>query len=97
MKRLVRDSVHYVDEIFCTAALIVNSLEEQGGGEFRWGYDGCSTRPLQFVNSTYHIRRGDFQYKEVKLPSGELFNNTAYLFRPGELLFIATDEVSQGL
>lgn len=42
--------------------------------------------------SSMHIRRGDFQYKVVKLPAEEWYNNTKEVWKPGEILFIATDE-----
>ena len=42
--------------------------------------------------SSLHVRRGDFQYKEVKLPAEELYNNTKEIWKSGEILFIATDE-----
>ena len=40
-KRFVRDNVHYIDTIFCKAALIVDKLLKEGGGHF----------------SSFHIRR----------------------------------------
>ena len=40
-KRFVRDYVHYIDTIFCKAALIINKLNEESNGSF----------------STFHIRR----------------------------------------
>jgi hypothetical protein len=42
--------------------------------------------------SSLHVRRGDFQYKEVKLPAEEWYENTKEIWRQGEVLFIATDE-----
>jgi hypothetical protein len=42
--------------------------------------------------SSLHVRRGDFQYKQVKLPAEELYNNTKEIWQSGEILFIATDE-----
>ena len=42
--------------------------------------------------SSMHIRRGDFQYKKVKLPAEEWYENTKEVWHKGEVLFIATDE-----
>lgn len=40
-KRFVRDYVHYIDEIFCKAAVIINKLRQEGKGHY----------------SAFHIRR----------------------------------------
>lgn len=42
--------------------------------------------------SSLHVRRGDLQYKNVKIPAEEWYNNTKEVWKPGEILFIATDE-----
>ncbi len=42
--------------------------------------------------STLHVRRGDLQYKEVKIPAEEWYENLKEVWNEGELLFIATDE-----
>ena len=47
-KRFIRDYVHYIDIIFCKAALIIDKLLTDGHGSY----------------SSFHIRRGEFQYKE---------------------------------
>ncbi|KAL3920089.1 MAG: hypothetical protein SGILL_003436 [Bacillariaceae sp.] len=86
-KRFVRDFLHYNDQIFCAAGKIVKALQaeakergfeldSEGGG----GY------------SAMHIRRGDFQYKKVKLPAEEWYQNTKEIWKPNEIIFIATDE-----
>lgn len=75
-KRFVRDYVHYIDIIFCKAALIVNDLRRLGNGSF----------------SSFHIRRGEFQYKEVKIPADEMLANVGDYIPKGQLLFLATDE-----
>ncbi|KAJ1422622.1 GDP-fucose protein O-fucosyltransferase-domain-containing protein [Ochromonadaceae sp. CCMP2298] len=41
--------------------------------------------------SAFHIRRGEFQYKEVKIPASNMLQNVGH-FVPQKLLFIATDE-----
>jgi hypothetical protein len=40
-KRFVRDYVHYLDDIFCKAAIIVRHLLDEGNGSY----------------SAFHIRR----------------------------------------
>jgi hypothetical protein len=87
VKRFVRDFLHYNDAIYCAAGKIVKSLQyeaklrgqevdEEGGG----GY------------SVMHIRRGDLQYKKVKLPAKIWWNNTKELWNENEIIYIATDE-----
>ena len=51
-KRFVRDAMHYCDEAFCTAGPIVKKLKEMVGHEGTF--------------STYHIRRGDFQFEVTR-------------------------------
>ena len=75
-KRLVRDLLHYKDEIYCAAGKIIKALEDDATSTF----------------SSLHIRRGDFQYKEAKLSAQEWYNNTKELWQPNEVLYIATDE-----
>ena len=86
-KRFVRDFLHYHDAIYCAAGKIVKAVQaegtrlgftvdEEGGG----GY------------SAMHIRRGDFQYKKVKIPAQEWIDNTQEIWQPNEILYIATDE-----
>jgi len=75
-KRFVRDYVHYIPLIFCRAASIVARLLEIGNGFY----------------SSLHVRRGEFQYRETRLPAEELLKNIGNLIPSGELLFIATDE-----
>eukprot|EP00574_Skeletonema_japonicum_P000644 CAMPEP_0201741772 /NCGR_PEP_ID=MMETSP0593-20130828/46982_1 /ASSEMBLY_ACC=CAM_ASM_000672 /TAXON_ID=267983 /ORGANISM="Skeletonema japonicum, Strain CCMP2506" /LENGTH=594 /DNA_ID=CAMNT_0048236111 /DNA_START=117 /DNA_END=1902 /DNA_ORIENTATION=+ len=80
-KRFVRDFMHYGDNIFCTAGKIVRALEEEaakaGGTSF----------------SAIHVRRGDFQYKKVKITAEDWYENTKDIFtNPKEIIYIATDE-----
>mmetsp|Transcript_18206 Transcript_18206/g.16498 ORF Transcript_18206/g.16498 Transcript_18206/m.16498 type:complete len:673 (+) Transcript_18206:3-2021(+) len=75
-KRFVRDYVHYIDTIFCKAAVIIKHLLDEGNGSF----------------TSFHIRRGEFQYKEVKISASELMHNVGHLIPSNELLYLATDE-----
>lgn len=87
VKRFVRDFLHYHDAIYCAAGKIVkalqyeamqrgHSIDEEGGG----GY------------SAMHIRRGDLQYKKVKIPAKEWWNNTKEIWKEDEIIYLATDE-----
>ena len=42
--------------------------------------------------SSLHVRRGDLQFKAVKIPAEEWYNNTYEIWQKNEILFIATDE-----
>lgn len=75
-KRFVRNFVHYIDTIFCKAAIIVNALNNEGNGYY----------------SAFHIRRGEFQYKEVKIPAEEWMANIGQFIPKDELLYMASDE-----
>ena len=86
-KRFVRDYLHYHDSIYCAAGKIVQAvqlegqsrgftLDEEGGG----GY------------SALHVRRGDLQYKRVKIPAAEWYENTKEVWQEKEILYVATDE-----
>lgn len=45
-----------------------------------------------FEYAALHIRRNDFQYKQVKVGVGDTLSNIDPLLRPGETLYVATDE-----
>jgi len=82
-KRFVRDFLHYTDTIWCAAGKVIQLLEEEstklaGNGKPSF--------------STMHVRRGDFQYKKVKITAEDWYNNTKDLFQQNEIIYIATDE-----
>lgn len=165
-KRLVRDRLHYQDDIFCNAGNLIRAIHDDAGkinnmhSPTRWeklaneyiqktrSEPGEMSLPVldiyqykmdpnknknPFLNdlsnpypkylktklsikmdlppnievtsgggninfdATYHalhIRRGDFQYKQTRLNSEELYNNIKHLLDPriSKLLYIATDE-----
>ena len=76
MKRFIRDYVHYIDVIFCKAAIIVKALLSESGGEY----------------TAFHVRRGEFQYKPVKIPAKEIIANVGPFLPSNGMVFIATDE-----
>jgi hypothetical protein len=83
IKRFVRDHLHYTDEIQCAAARIVEKVRKHVAKRT----NGTST---EF--DTFHIRRGDFQYKETQIEIDEIIKNTKEYLTPGSTIFIATDE-----
>jgi GDP-fucose protein O-fucosyltransferase len=86
-KRFVRDFLHYHDSIYCAAGKIVKALQAEGEKRgFKVDEEGGGGY------SAMHIRRGDLQYKKVKIPGEEWYANTKEVWKPGEILYIATDE-----
>ncbi|CAM9700793.1 unnamed protein product, partial [Phaeothamnion confervicola] len=79
MKRFVRDKLHYSDFIFCKASQASFGPRFEGNGSY----------------SSFHVRRGDLQYHEVKIPAEEIFENTRDFLEDGELLYISTDEAER--
>jgi hypothetical protein len=86
-KRFIRDFIHYKDDLFCAAGKIINLIQEEGK---QLGFKVDNEGAGGF--SALHIRRGDLQYKEVIISAEEWYENTAKLWEPNEILYIATDE-----
>lgn len=83
LKRFMRDHMRYNDEIQCAAARIVKAIRSisrkrnpAGNGEF----------------DTFHIRRGDFQFKQTRVSAEEILQNSRDVLTPNTTIFIATDE-----
>jgi len=83
IKRFVRDHLHYKDEIQCAAGRIVEKIRKHVSDR----NNGTST---EF--DTFHVRRGDFQFKETRIEIDEIIENTKEYLTPGSTIFIATDE-----
>jgi len=83
-KRLIRNRCRYSDEIFCSSGKIIQALS---GGNV----DANSNHTLSSY-SAMHIRRGDFQWKKMRITADEWFENTKELFYPGETIYIATGQ-----
>lgn len=81
-KRFVRDHLRYVDEIQCAAARVVSAVRKKAkeNGDPTGTYD------------TFHIRRGDFQYKDTRIPAEEIYNNVKDVLVENSTVYIATDE-----
>jgi len=85
-KRFVRDFVHYHDEIYCAAGKIVLNLQEEGAKR------GFELNEAHAGYSSMHVRRGDLQYKKVKISAEEWYSNLKDTWKKNEIIFIATDE-----
>lgn len=79
VRRFVRDYLHYRDDIFCAAARIVQLIEQEAGGPGNY--------------TAMHIRRGDFQFKQTRMPAQQIFGHVSDLLPPqGSLIYVLTDE-----
>lgn len=81
-KRFVRDHLRYIDEIQCAAARIVHAMRQKAieNGDPTGVYD------------SFHIRRGDFQYKETRINAQEIYENIKDVLVENSTIFVATDE-----
>ena len=82
--RFVRDHLRYLDEMQCAAARVVTEIRNIAKREMNDNPDGAF--------DTFHIRRGDFQYKETRLEADVLYANSKDYIPEGSVLYIATDE-----
>lgn len=76
--------MHYVDEIQCPAARLVAAIREH-----------VRKRDPSNTNGdfdTFHIRRGDFQFKATRIGADEIYENSKDELTPNSTIFIATDE-----
>jgi hypothetical protein len=105
-KRIVRDRLHYHDDIFCAAGKVVKLLHADAAaltGKPVQSAEAASPKTLggdtnrDATYFAFHIRRGDFQYKDTRLSAEELWDNTRHLLDPTvtTLIYIATDERNQ--
>ena len=87
-KRFVRDHLRYIDQIQCAAARIVQAIRDKARENA--SRNGRSNPDGLF--DTFHIRRGDFQYKTTRVEAIDIYNNTRDLLQPRSTIYIATDE-----
>ena len=85
MKRFMRDHMRYNDEIQCAAARVVQAMrkiarERDPTGNPDGNFD------------SFHIRRGDFQFKTTRIEAEEIYKNSRDQLKPNTTIFIATDE-----
>lgn len=83
-KRFIRDHVRYLDEVFCAAGKIINAVRERARKHNPTNTDG--------IYDSFHVRRGDFQYKRTRLSAEELLKVSQPHLQEGTTLFISTDE-----
>lgn len=86
-KRFVRDLLHFKYEYFCAAGKIITAVQSVGA---ELGFIADSEGVGGY--SSLHIRRGDFQYKKMRLSSEEWYNNVKDILEKNEVLYISTDE-----
>lgn len=86
-KRYIRDLLHFRHEIFCAAGKIIAFLQNSGKDlGFATDSEGGG------AYSSLHIRRGDFQYKKMKISDEEWYSTTQEVWLKNEILYIATDD-----
>jgi hypothetical protein len=85
MKRFIRDHVRYVDEIQCAAARVVHAVRQRARGR------DPENNP-EGLFDTFHIRRGDFQFKRTRLSAIEIYEQSKKVLAENATVFIATDE-----
>ena len=76
--------LHYVDEIQCAAARVVAAMR-----------DHVRKRNPEKTNGdfdSFHIRRGDFQFKATRIEADQIYMNSKAELTPNSTIFIATDE-----
>jgi len=86
-KRFVRDFMRYNDEIYCAAGKIVLALQEESQ---KRGFSLDAEKGGGYA--ALHVRRGDLQYKAVKISAEEWYDNLKDTFLENEIIYIATDE-----
>jgi hypothetical protein len=92
VKRFVRDRIRYHDAVFCAAGKIASLLNEKVRKDKSSLTKNSGSIRGNFV--AFHVRRGDFQHKHVKLPANEILSLTSHLVRNSKerIAYIATDE-----
>ena len=85
LKRFMRDHMRYNDEIQCAAARVVRKVRELARKNDPMGNpDG--------IFDTFHIRRGDFQFKQTRIEAEAIYENSRDELLPNSTIFVATDE-----
>jgi hypothetical protein len=85
MKRFIRDHVRYIDEIQCAAARLVAAVRDHARKR------DPKNNPNGVFDS-FHLRRGDFQFKTTRISAEEIYANSKDELTPNTTIFIATDE-----
>ena len=80
----MRDHIRYVDEIVCAAARIVKAVRERAKRK------SASNKNGEY--DSMHVRRGDFQYKNVKVGIDKIYAESKEALKDHGTIYIATDE-----
>lgn len=80
----MRDHMRYVDELQCAAARIVKAIRDH----VRQRNSDSNSDDFD----TFHIRRGDFQYKSTRIDAQQIYDNVKDVLADGTTIYIATDE-----
>jgi GDP-fucose protein O-fucosyltransferase len=82
LKRFMRDHMRYIDEIQCAAARVVAAVRQKSreAGHADGAFD------------SFHVRRGDFQYKNTRVEATEIHEVSKDKIASGSVVFISTDE-----
>merc|ERR1711862_222247 len=83
-KRFVRDHLRYVDSLQCAAARVVKAIREKVKNDHKSDVNG--------LFDSFHVRRGDFQYKSTRVDAKELLLSCKDVIREGSTIYVATDE-----
>ena len=83
-KRFVRDHLRYSDEIQCAAARVVEAVRKRARER-----DPKGNPNGEF--DSFHIRRGDFQYKNTRLEADQIYENVKGDIPDKTTVFVATD------
>jgi len=83
-KRFVRDHLRYSDEIQCAAARVVAAIRDRARRR-----DPNGNPDGEF--DSFHIRRGDFQYKHTRLEANQIYANSKDKLKENATVFVATD------
>lgn len=88
MKRFMRDHMRYKDEIQCAAGRVVHAMRQ-----IARDYDPNGNPDGIF--DTFHIRRGDFQFKNTRIEADLIYRHSREELTHNSTIFVATDEMDK--
>ena len=81
LKRFVRDHVRYIDDVQCAASRVIEAVRKHSNEH---GNNG--------IYDSFHIRRGDFQYKKTRVEASEIITQAKDQIPKGTTIYVGTDE-----
>ena len=84
-KRFIRDHMRYRDDLFCAAGKIVAAVRDHARK------NNPTDNPSGIFDS-FHIRRGDFQYKKTRVEADVIYDVSKDTLVEGSTVYIASDE-----